>query len=110
MTFSVIEGGAELLAHIEALWSELRNYHAESWPEWRASLMKSSFDGRVKRLLSKCQGGLLVLLARSDNQDVAYCVCSVDASAIGEVDSIFVRPAVRRKGIGHAMMQRAIEW
>src|ERR1041385_5978470 len=110
MNFSIIEGGAELLGRIEPLWLELRDFHAELRPLWRASLLKVSFEERQRGLLSKCERGLLVLLARIDNQDMAYCVCSIDACAAGEVNSIYVRFAVRRNGIGHALLSKAMDW
>src|SRR3954447_15446718 len=110
MDVSITEGGSELLPRIEPLWLELRDFHAESWPVWGASIMRSSFEERQKKLLSKCERGLRVLLACIDNQDVAYCICSIDAHAVGELDSIYVRSGLRRKGIGHALVVKSMNW
>jgi ribosomal protein S18 acetylase RimI-like enzyme len=110
MDYSLIVGGTELLARVEPLWFELREFHAQSWPLWAASLLTTSFAQRREKLLSNCERGLCVLLACIGNEDVAYCVCSIDSHGIGAVDSIYVRSAVRRKGIGHALMLRSIDW
>lgn len=112
MTFTA--GGAELLEQIAPLWHELRSHHASLDPVWREGLLAASFESRKAGLLCKSAGGeLLVLLARATDsaaQSIAYCVCTVTAAGDGEVDSLFVTESHRRRGIGDALMSRAMAW
>jgi ribosomal protein S18 acetylase RimI-like enzyme len=109
---SITAGGAELLNEIAPLWHELRSHHAGLDPMWREGLLAANFDDRKAGLLSKSAGGgeILVLLARTDDQAVAYCVCTVTPAGDGEVDSLFVTESHRRRGIGDALMSRAMAW
>jgi ribosomal protein S18 acetylase RimI-like enzyme len=113
---TIAAGGAELLDEIGPLWHELRSHHAGLDPVWREGLLAAHFNDRKAGLLAKSAGGgeLLVLLARSadptDPKVVAYCVCTVTAAGDGEVDSLFVTESHRRRGVGDALMSRAMAW
>ena len=107
-------GGAELLEQVAPLWLELRSHHASLDPVWRDGLLAATFETRKAGLLAKSEGGqLFVLLARSSDRAanvIAYCVCTVTAAGDGEVDSLFVAASHRRRGIGDALMSRAMAW
>jgi ribosomal protein S18 acetylase RimI-like enzyme len=108
---SIIAGGRELLDRVRPLWHELRAHHASLDPTWRDGVLATSFDERRSGLVSKSNGGdLLVVLALAGDHPVAYCVCTVTASGDGEVDSLFVTSCHRRRGIGDALMTRAMAW
>jgi ribosomal protein S18 acetylase RimI-like enzyme len=109
---TLLTGGAELLDDIEPLWLLLRQHHAEmSPPMWREGLLDGQFPERKAGLLRKSQGGaLLVVLAVRAGEPCGYCVCTVSGAGEGEVDSLFVAPEIRRRGIGDAMMTRAMPW
>jgi len=109
--FSLLSGGAELLDRVEPLWSHLRRHHAELAPQWGASLLAGSFDGRRKALINKAARGILVTIAIApDQQDIGYCVSTIASDATGEVDSLYVVPSHRSRGIGHALMSAAMDW
>src|SRR5438309_5308271 len=108
-TVSIESGGPELLDRIEPMWIALRNHHAELAPIWRDSLLATTFESRKAGLLKKAESGLLVLLAVSQ-QPVGYCVCTLCGEGEGEVDSLFVVPHYRRRGIGRALMVQALAW
>lgn len=107
-----ISGGPELLDDIEPLWLMLRAHHAELSPMWRRGLLVADFGERKAGLARKAEGGgaLLVVLAVRGGEPCGYCVASVNSEGEGEVDSLFVAPEVRRRGIGDAMMTRAMPW
>lgn len=107
---SFTAGGAELLGRVEPLWLQLRRHHASLAPQWAAELLAKSFDERRDALIVKAGAGLLVLLATVPGRDLGYCVSTVTAGGQGEVDSLFVVPAHRGLGIGHALMSRTMEW
>jgi ribosomal protein S18 acetylase RimI-like enzyme len=108
---SIIAGSAELLDRIGPLWHELRSHHAALDPTWRDGLLSAGFDERKSDLIYKSEGGrMVVLLALAGDQTVAYCVCTVTRDRDGEVDSLFVTASHRRRGIGDALMSRAMAW
>ena len=104
----LLDGGAELLDRVKPLWSELRRHHADLAPRWSASLLATSFEQRRVELVGKA--GILVSLATRQAQDIGYCVSTITADTTGEVDSLYVIPAQRGTGVGHALMSRAMDW
>lgn len=109
--FSLLNGGAELLDRVGPLWSQLRRHHADLSPQWSASLLATSFEQRRAGLLDKSAGGLLVCVATTlGGQDIGYCVSTITADGTGEVDSLYVVPPQRGRGVGHALMSAAMEW
>src|SRR5688500_539130 len=105
---SLLNGGVELFDRVEPLWSQLRRHHADLAPQWRAGLLATSFDERRAELLGK--GPVLVSMATWHGQDIGYCVSTIASDATGEVDSLYVIPSHRGKGVGHALMSVAMEW
>ena len=103
------EDGLDLIG---PLWLELRQMHRARSINFKSELGSMSFEGRRDELLEKAAGGLMrVELARDeDGRVVGYCVSSVGANMIGEVDSIFVTAAYRQMGIGSALMASALQW
>jgi ribosomal protein S18 acetylase RimI-like enzyme len=109
--FSLLTGGAELLDRIEPLWSQLRQHHADLSPLWSAALLATSFAQRRVELVGKGARGLLVSVAASrGGQDIGYCVSTLAADTTGEVDSLYVIPSHRGRGVGHALMSTALDW
>ena len=108
----ITSGGEELLDRVEPLWLELRQHHADLAPTWRAVLLSSTFENRKAGLRQKASGGgtILVLLAIADDVVVAYCISTVTAAGGGEVDSLYVLPAFRRRGVARALMSRSMDW
>jgi ribosomal protein S18 acetylase RimI-like enzyme len=98
------------LDRIAPLWHELREHHAALSPTWRDEFLASNFEKRKAGLIAKSPGGLLVLLATTLDAAVGYCVCSIDETGRGEIDSVFVTASHRRRGIGDQLMTRAMKW
>jgi ribosomal protein S18 acetylase RimI-like enzyme len=107
---SILTGGPELLDRIAPLWQELRSHHASISPTWRHSLLASDFQARKADLLQKSATGLLVLLATTGDEVVAYCVSSITHDNTGEIDSLYVRQTHRRRGIAHRLMTDSMAW
>jgi ribosomal protein S18 acetylase RimI-like enzyme len=106
---SLQTGGSELLDRIEPLWLQLRQHHAQLSAIWRASVLDSSFGERRAQLQAKATQGLLVVIASSGGCDVGYCTSSIE-KGIGQVDSIYVIDAYRRRGVGQQMMLPTLAW
>lgn len=115
----LVEGGAELLDRIEPLWNKLNALHVEKSTYFRETFSNTSFSQRKQAFQVKSLAGkLLVILAKiQDEEAVGYCVCSLnDAHSVmrprkmGEIDSMFVLAAHRRRGLGRMLLKRAMDW
>ena len=109
-TYSIVNGGRELLNRIAPLWHELRQHHADLAPRWRESQLSKTFEQRQSELVSKSGTGLLVSLAVSGGAEIGYCVSTISADGQGEVDSLFVLPSARKRGVGSALLAEAMRW
>jgi ribosomal protein S18 acetylase RimI-like enzyme len=103
-------GGSELLPLAEPLWTDLRRHHARLSPQWSVELLAARFSDRQAALIAKSAGGLLVVLAQSAGQTVGYCICTISAEGQGEIDSLYVAPQHRRRGIGGALVKAGMTW
>jgi diamine N-acetyltransferase len=104
-------GGAELLDTIGPLWERLRDHHIATSRYFAAETASHSFSTRRLELERKAASGkLLIDLARSADATVGYCVSSVNADRKGEVESIYLDPGFRNRGIGAAFMSAAMKW
>src|SRR5580704_3767129 len=88
---------------LQPLWQKLKSFHAELPWHFAGHMHRGTFEQRKHELLSKAASGKLqieMVKNSADSVDVAYCVSTVTASRDGEIDSIFVDPALRGRGIG----------
>jgi ribosomal protein S18 acetylase RimI-like enzyme len=108
-----IEGGTELLDAVGPLWGALNRLHSELSAHFSHADAAGTFDQRKAGLLDKARSATLRVELAQDRRAgrfVGYCVCSVDRDGVGEVDSIYVEPDHRGRGLGHHLMQRALVW
>lgn len=109
----IITGSISELPLVQPLWEGLRDYHCELLGPFSDQAFKLSFDKRQAELIEKSKNGhLRIDIARDTETDsyVGYCISTVNASAEGEIDSLFIDPAYRKQGIGDMLMRAAIEW
>lgn len=106
-----LSGGPELLDRISPLWEEIKKYHVEKSLHFSKDLNSKSFAGRKKELISKSKY-LRVDIAHNLKKeiDIGYCITTIDNSNRGEIDSLFIEEAYRRKGIGKILTQEALSW
>ena len=98
---------------ITPLWEKLREYHKSRSPRFKQHYTDISFGDREKELLRKSAGGAMRLDLARDGAGgiiIGYCLSTITDYGIGEIDSIFIEQEYRRKGIGDALMQRAMRW
>lgn len=101
---------------IRELWEGLRDHHAANSKYFKARYHTMSFEQRKKTLLEKAKNGKLkidIAGLKETKQIIAYCISSVTeeiSGTAGEIDSIFISESYRKKGIGSALMDRAINW
>lgn len=95
------------------MWEKLNRHHANVSPHFKEAFRQFTFDERRERLLAKARTGKLRIdLARKcgEREYAGYCISSIDTDRQGEIESIFVEERRRGRGIGQALMQRALAW
>lgn len=104
------------IAGIEAirpLWNRICEHHRIRARTFRAFFERTTFDDR-KAYFARCaeEGDLRVDLASDPvaGRCVAYCVTSLSAERIGEIESLYVEEAYRSQGVGTALVRRALAW
>src|SRR5437879_5107417 len=105
------ELGSDGLDAVRALWEKLNAHHAQMSAHFGDQLRLCTFDTRKLKLLSKADGGKIwvdLVTSSSDEAEVAYCISTVSADGVGEIDSIFVEQQLRGQGIGTELMRRAL--
>jgi GNAT superfamily N-acetyltransferase len=113
MDIEFIEGNQDLLDWISPLWAKLNSYHRHKSRHFAAYYDRLTFQQWKAILLAKAQNGLMrVDLVRLKDEDdyIGYSVTTISAANEGEIESLFVIEPYRKQGIGHALMQRAINW
>lgn len=106
-------GGAELLPRVRPLWERIRAHHEGLSIHFCDLFANATFTHRSRELLRKGkQNGLKIFIAceKKLDQDIGYCICTLDPLKIAEVDSLFVDRAYRGKRIGDALLTRALKW
>ena len=106
-------GGSESFDQIAPLWKKLNRHHARISSHFSSQISKKIFPERKSELLEQCKNGKMrvdMVKSLPENRLIAYCVSSINAENIGEVDSIYVEPSHRKKGIGNKLMERALSW
>ncbi|WP_243545024.1 GNAT family N-acetyltransferase [Pseudodesulfovibrio tunisiensis] len=107
------EYGAEALDRIQPLWEMLNRHHAERSTRFRERFEQLAFATRRQHLLKQAGNGKLRLwMARNTTtgRDEGYCVVVLGNDGSGEVASLFVHPEARKRGLGHELMTRALNW
>ena len=102
-------GGTEFLDRVGPLWLALRDHHARLAPQWAETLAKS-FEERRAGLIAKGSGGLRVVLASANGQDIGYCLSTIIAGGEGDIDSFYVAEDFRGRGVGKTLLEKTLEW
>ena len=92
---------------IKNLWEGLRDHHQERSTHFAPHFVRLTFEKRMAVLTGRDR--FILFVAESDGEPVGYCTATVEKK-IGEVDSLFVHPAHRSKGLGEALISRALAW
>ena len=108
--FLLESGGFELLPRIRALWYELKDHHSRLHPGF-PDMSTPRFELRESGLKAKA-ADLLVdfVVHKSDGREAGYCLSAIHGSAMGEIESLYVREEFRGRGIGGELARRALCW
>jgi diamine N-acetyltransferase len=107
------EVGIDRIDELQTLWEELNVHHEQFSPLFADEMRSRTFKGRRGEIEAKAASGKVrieLVAAGSDGPDVAYCVASVSADGVAEIDSLFIQSQFRGCGIGSELMHRALAW
>lgn len=109
--YQISSGGLEVLDEIKELWEQLNVHHRDRAPHFASVFASKTFADRRANILAHSAGGLCVLLARDlTGKLIGYCVNTITEKRVGEIDSLFVLPEYRGKGLGEALVEQSIRW
>ena len=94
---------------VRPLWEALNDYHKERSVHFKKFFEHFTFEQRLKKY-NKASIKVRVDLALVGDRPVGVCLSSYDARKEGRLDTIFVEPKFRGKGIGTVLMKRAMGW
>lgn len=106
--FNITIGSKELLDRVGPLWEELNAFHIGIEKAFSGDLSQRTFDIRKAELI-KSAAKMHIQITSKEN-DVGYCVCTINNDGIGEIDSLYVKKEHRSKGIGRKMAESALQW
>ncbi len=98
---------------IRPLWEELNEHHSVNARAFRDIYSRWTFEDRMADFTRIARTGFLRLdLARdpAPGRYVGYCVSSLSPGGEGEIESVSVSKAYRSRGIGTALVTKAIAW
>ncbi|MDD3069836.1 MAG: GNAT family N-acetyltransferase [Methanoculleus horonobensis] len=98
---------------IHPLWNRMREHHRIRARTFRAFFESTTFDDRKAHFIRCAEAGDVRVDLACDpaaGRCVAYCVTSLSAERIGEIESLYVEEASRSQGIGTALIHRALAW
>ena len=103
----IISVGLNEISIIKSLWEGLNAHHLSMSNKFKDFYTAFTFEDRIASL--KKRDDLVVYVAQDGTQSIGYCIVSI-YGAIGELDSIFVQPEHRGKGIGTELVTHSLKW
>jgi ribosomal protein S18 acetylase RimI-like enzyme len=104
---NIIKLDRKRLIDIKGLWEELNGLHGRLSQNFKEHFDSFTFEDRLKQLAKK--SNLSLFVANEKGTYVGYCIVTSDKGK-GEIDSIYIQPKYRGKGIGNELMLKAIHW
>ncbi|MGC3972010.1 MAG: GNAT family N-acetyltransferase [Pirellulales bacterium] len=116
------EIGPGRIDEVRPLWERQREFHVLCTAYFADDVRRRTFVGRKEELLGKARpDGLSVDVCYRAADDgaagdeaaeraVGYCVSSVTADGVGEIESLYVHDDFRRHGIATELVRRTIVW
>ena len=108
-----VAGDQGLIDRCGPLWDKLNVHHAERSKHFAAAFARRRWEDRRDGIfLTRLREGgrVRVDLAVREGVDVGYCITTISAAAVGEIESIYVEEGLRGRGVGRALMEKALAW
>lgn len=95
------------IGSVKKLWEELNAHHLTHSSHFKDLFSRLSFDKRMSNLIKRER--FVAYVAENNNEPIGYCIATVN-SRNGELDSLFVNKAYRKKGLGKELVSLALQW
>jgi diamine N-acetyltransferase len=109
-----VSGNEALLDEVKTLWEALNQHHLECSRDFRQHYLDMTWEKRKHELLRRAEAGEMHLdlaMDEASGKTVGYCISSINTEEkTGEVESIYVEEAFRKRGIGGELMLKALAW
>ena len=108
-----IHGDESTLEEIKTLWQALNDHHFRHSINFKQDYSSITFEKRKAYLTKKAALGELRVdqaIDKATGLTIGYVVSSIDSEKTGEIDSFFVDEDYRGKGIGDALIKKALKW
>ncbi|NLT98016.1 MAG: GNAT family N-acetyltransferase [Christensenellaceae bacterium] len=98
------------LGRIEPLWNSLRLMHLALSSHFKEYFAQQTFERRCRKFRSLPEEYVHIAAAEDESGAlVGYCICSV-RDETGELDSIYVEPEYRGRGVGRNLAESGLAW
>lgn len=104
---NIIRLDRENYHEIERLWDGLNSFHGEVAENFKDHFAVLTFEKRMQAVFRKEH--CAIFAAADSGRYAGYCIASVEKGR-GEVDSLFVDPACRKRGVGAKLVRAALDW
>jgi GNAT superfamily N-acetyltransferase len=94
---------------VRPLWEALNEYHKKKSVHFKEFFEHFTFEQRFKKY-GKASIKLRIDMALVKDEPIGVCLSSYDARKEGRLDTLYVVPRFRGKGIGTVLMKRAMKW
>ncbi len=95
------------IGSVKKLWEELNAHHSTQSSHFKDLFSRLSFEKRMNNLIMRDR--FVAYVAENNNEPIGYCIATVN-SGNGEIDSLFVNKAYRKKGLGKELVSLALHW
>lgn len=106
-----MNGGRELLGDVEPLWVKLNSHHRTLSTHFSHKFEHFTFEKRKQAFLKEdCDVNINLIVDKTNNAYVGYCICTMNQEKQGEIDSLFIEKEYRKYGLGAQLMNRSLTW
>jgi len=107
MTIDYVVLKKEEMDSLKSLWEELRTMHAEKSIHFENWFRRFTFEYRKAELTEAEDVNLLAV--RDAEEPIGYCISTFNRGE-GNIESLYIKEAYRKFGIGNELMKRSLEW
>ena len=108
-----VSGGIEMIDAVEPMWRKLTLHASKLSEHFARYFAEKSFQERKEELVRKAERGKLLIEVALDpgaQEDLGYCISSVDPEGSGEIESLYVSDTARGRGVGGKLVRRSVQW
>jgi ribosomal protein S18 acetylase RimI-like enzyme len=98
------------LPKIKKLWEKLNAVHLSESRHFQEHYRTFTFEKRCEKFLEMSPENIRIEVATADESEpVGYCISTFERH-VGEIESLYLEPEIRKNGIGGRLVENAIAW